>query len=385
MDSQTKQKDLFHALKKGLEALKRRNRLRALSPRKGIDFASNDYLGLANDPALISAAIEAIQRGIPIGATGSRLLRGNHEEHELLEEEAARHFSSEAALFLGGGFTANHAIFSTLPQRGDLIVFDELIHASVHEGMRTSRATSTSAAHNDPQAFDEAIKNWRRNGGTGTPWIAIESLYSMDGDRAPIDGLAAIADRHEAILVIDEAHATGVFGPQGRGLASQLEGRNNVISLHTCGKALGVMGALICAPQTVIDFLTNRSHSLIYATAPSPHIAAIVRHSLKLVARDNERRHKLQNLIEHTKAELKSRCNIQPSNSQIQPVIVKVDERALQLSQALQTHGFDIRAIRPPTVPEGTARLRIAITLNVSKADITDMATTLATEMDRLA
>ena len=174
---------------RALEALSRRGRHRALATAVGADFASNDYLGLASSEALRDAALAALERGVPVGAGGSRLLRGNHREHEALEAEAAAFFGAESALFLGGGFLANVAIFSTLPQRGDLIVHDALIHASVHDGVRASKTERAEARHNDPQAFEDAIGDWRAAGGAGTPWIAVESLYSMDGDRAPLDDL----------------------------------------------------------------------------------------------------------------------------------------------------------------------------------------------------
>ena len=228
---------------RALEALFRRGRLRALEAPHGIDFTSNDYLGLAQSQELADAIVRALARGVPVGAGGSRLLRGNHPEHEALEDEAAQFFGAETALFFGGGFIANTALLATLPSRGDLIVYDELIHASAHDGMRLSKADAVAARHNDPQSVEDAIIAWRAAGATGQPWIVVESLYSMDGDRAPLDDLAAIALRHDAMLIIDEAHATGVFGPDGRGLAAHLEGSANVITLHTCGKALGVMGA----------------------------------------------------------------------------------------------------------------------------------------------
>src|SRR5450631_3864555 len=196
---------------RALEALARRGQRRALAVASGADFASNDYLGLASSSELKDAAKAAIARDVPVGAGGSRLLRGNHREHEALEAEAAAFFGAESALFFGGGFMANVAIFSTLPKRGDVVVHDALIHASVHDGMRAGKAERAEAAHNDAQAFEDAIKDWRQAGGTGTPWIAVESLYSMDGDRAPLADLLAIADRHEGMLVIDEAHATGVL------------------------------------------------------------------------------------------------------------------------------------------------------------------------------
>ncbi|WP_155645775.1 aminotransferase class I/II-fold pyridoxal phosphate-dependent enzyme, partial [Erythrobacter donghaensis] len=205
-----------------LESLKRGSRLRALAPRAGKDFASNDYLGLAGSTLLHDALREGMALGLPAGSGGSRLLRGNHAAHEALEAEAAAHYGTEAALFMATGFAANAALFATLPQRGDLIVHDALIHASAHDGMRLGRADIRAAAHNDTQAFDDAITAWRASGGTGRAWIAVESLYSMDGDRAPLADLAQVAARHDAILIIDEAHATGVFGTGGRGLAEAL-------------------------------------------------------------------------------------------------------------------------------------------------------------------
>ncbi|HXF55073.1 MAG TPA: 8-amino-7-oxononanoate synthase [Hyphomicrobiaceae bacterium] len=364
-----------------LAELAARGRRRELAPRAGIDFTSNDYLALAESPELRQAAHDALARGVPAGAGGSRLLRGNHPEHEALEADAAAFFGTEAALYFGGGFTANYAIFATLPQRGDLVVHDALIHASVHQGVRSGRADHAAAAHNDADAFDDAIRRWRARGGTGRPWIAVESLYSMDGDRAPLADLARIADRHDGILVIDEAHATGVYGPDGRGLGAGLEGRPNVVSLHTCGKALGVMGGLVCGPRLFRDFLVNRCRPFIYATAPSPLVAALVRAALKLCRDEPARRERLARLVTHAGAELSRTCGIEPSGSQIQPVVVGSDARALAVAAAMQAEGYDIRAIRPPTVPEGTSRLRIALTLNVNEKVVRDMLGVLARKL----
>ncbi len=363
---------------RALEALLKRGRLRKLEPRRGIDFASNDYLGLAGDAGLAKAVAAALDRGVPIGAGGSRLLRGNHSEHEALEAEAAAYFRAESALFFGGGFIANAAIFATLPARDDLIVYDELIHASAHEGMRLSRAECIEARHNDPQAIEDHIKAWRARGGTGQVWIAVESLYSMDGDRAPLEALFEIAKAHDAMLVFDEAHATGVFGEDGRGLAAHLHGYANVISLHTCGKALGVMGALVVAPRTIRDFLVNRARSFIYATAPSPLVAAAVRAALKIVQRDSWRRDALQRRISIAGEVLAGQARHRASGSQIQPIIVGSDTRAVDLAATLQQRGFDIRAIRPPTVPEGTSRLRLSITLNTSEDELVSALSAIA-------
>jgi 8-amino-7-oxononanoate synthase len=355
-----------------------------LAAPAGADFASNDYLGLASSRELRDACRAALEREVPIGAGGSRLLRGDHREHEALEAEAAAFFQAESALFFGSGFMANVALFSALPQRGDLIVHDALIHASVHDGMRVSKAERAEARHNDAQAVEDAITDWRAAGGTGTPWIAVESLYSMDGDRAPLADLMEIARRHDGILVIDEAHATGVFGPEGRGLGADFEGRENVVCLHTCGKALGVMGGLVLGPQVLRDYLVNRCRPFIYATAPSPLVAALVRAALLVCRFEGARRERLQELVAFAGRELEARCAITPSGSQIQPLIVGADERATTLAAAMQAHGFDIRAVRPPTVPEGTARLRLSLTLNVDKACIEAMATALADELKRL-
>jgi 8-amino-7-oxononanoate synthase len=263
-------------------------------------------------------------------------------------------------------------------------VHDELIHASVHDGVRLGRAESVGARHNDADAFDAAIVKWRRAGGKGRPWLSVESLYSMDGDNPNLAELLAVADRHEAMVVIDEAHATGVLGPQGRGLAAPFEGRDNVITLHTCGKALGTSGGFILAPKIIRDFLINRARPFIYATAPSPLTAAVTRAALELSLTNSERRERLAHLVQFAGSELRRRCNIEPSGSQIIPVIVGADQAAVELAASLQRRGFDIRAIRPPTVPEGTARLRIALTLHVNETIVADLLMALAEEM-RLA
>ena len=370
----------FSAHRKDLAALAADGRRRALTPRIGIDFASNDYLGLAGSYALNEAVAQGLQRGLPAGSGGSRLLRGNHAEHEALEAHAARHYGSETALFFPTGFAANLAIFATLPQRGDLIVHDELIHASAHDGIKLGRAGRVDARHNDAQAFDDIIARWRRGGGSGTPWIAVESLYSMDGDRAPLADLAAVADRHDAVLIVDEAHATGVYGPAGQGLAHDLAPRENLITLHTCGKALGCEGALLCGPAIVRDFIVNRGRPFIFSTAPSPLMAWLVRQALEIVANEPERAARLHSLVRHAEKRL-APLGIAASGSQIIPVVIGDNARTMRIAGALQDDGFDIRGIRPPTVPHGTARLRVAVTLNVGEREIDAMTERLSAAM----
>ncbi len=376
---------IFPGLARGLAALDRRHRRRRLSPRAGLDFASNDYLGLATSPALKAAAVAALaDPGMPLGSGGSRLLRGNHPAHEVLEAEAARFFGAPSALFFAGGFSANAALFSTLPGHGDLVVHDALIHASVHDGLAQSKADVESLPHNDATACDDALRRWRsRAPSTATAWIAVESLYSMDGDFAPLDDLAAIADRHGAILVIDEAHATGVYGPGGRGLGTHLEGRDNVVSLHTCGKALGVMGGIVCGPSIVTDYLVNRARGFIYATAPAPVLCAAVLAAIDLVARDDKLRATLASRVADCGRRLEASLGFDPSPSQIKPVVLGRERDAVALAEALRADGFDVRAIRPPTVPEGTARLRLSLTLNVSDDDVAALVDALAAHLDR--
>lgn len=325
---------------------------------------------------------QALSQGVFSGAGGSRLLRGHHAEHEELEAEAARFFGSERTLYMGSGFTANLAVLSTLPQPGDLVLYDALVHASAHDGMRASRAECQSIAHNDANAFEAAIFRWRQAGGNGQVWIVVESLYSMDGDMAPLVDLAAIADRHQAFLVVDEAHATGVHGPDGRGLSAHLEGRENVVVIHTCGKALGSAGALVSACGVLCDYLVNRARPFIYATAPSPLQALGVLHALRMVQSQPERRQALHDLVRHANGLIAEQLGIATSGTQIIPVIVGEDAKAVRIARRLQAEGFDIRAIRPPTVPARTARLRITITLNVDRETIERMVDHLVQIME---
>ena len=363
-----------------LDALKDDDRLRSLTPRAGIDFSSNDYLALAGCQRMRKAITAAVEAGTPIGAGGSRLLRGNCAEHESLEAEAARFFGAEAAIFFASGYTANFAVLTTLPQRGDLLVLDALVHASIHEGARAGRAEFRLSAHNDANSIEDVIRTWRSEGGTGRIWIVAESLYSMDGDFAPLEALVAIADRHDAFLMVDEAHATGVFGPSGRGLTAAYEGRENLIAIHTCGKALGAAGALVTTTGLLRDFIVNRCRPFIFSTAPSPLMAVAVQEALSILRDEPEHQQRLKGLIDFAHREIGARQGWQLSGSQIMPFIVGDNARAMGLAAALQARGFDIRGIRPPTVPSGTARLRISLTNNVDQHDVRAMLDALAKE-----
>jgi 8-amino-7-oxononanoate synthase len=353
-----------------LDDLKQRSVYRSLRATAGTDFTSNDYLALADSRRMREVLIDALKRGVPSGSGGSRLLRGNHPEHERLEEEAARFFGTKRALLFGSGYAANTALLSTLPQRGDLVVYDQYVHASSHDGMKLGRASVASFAHNDVDSADDAIRTWRQGGGTGTPWIVIESLYSMEGDRAPLADLKTLADRCGAFLIIDEAHATGVFGPDGRGLAAELEGSDHVLVLHTGGKALGVSGAIVTGPSVLCDFLINRGRPFIFATAPPPLVATALCESLAILREEPERRTRLASLAAHARQAIRKQLDLPTPHSQILPVIIGESDPAIRIAEMIQTAGFDVRAIRPPTVPAGTARLRISITLHLDESSI---------------
>ena len=360
-----------------IERLKKVHGYRALTPARGRDFSSNDYLGFSRHPALRQAVIDALQKGEPVGAGGSRLLRGNHPAHGELETRAAEFFGVERALYFSSGFLANFALFSTLCERHDAIVFDERIHASVKDGIHASHAKRYRARHNDVASFEDALHR-ARAAGARQIWIAVESVYSMDGDLAPLEELAAIAHNFEAALVVDEAHATGIFGPTGRGAGETL-GANATISVHTCGKALGVAGALICGHATVIDYLINKARPFIFSTAPSPLMAVALTRALALIDEEPWRRKKLLALTVLARDVLQWAAGdaVRFGGSQIVPVVLKDEARTLAVAGRLQGAGFDVRAIRPPTVPAGTSRLRVSINVEHSEDDIRELAVQL--------
>ena len=367
---------------KEIEALKQKSRHRSLALPNGIDLTSNDYLGLANHPALRAAAIEFLQNNGDIGAGGSRLLRGHTESHAALETFAATFFAAPKTLYFASGYQANTAIFQTLPSRHDIVIFDEYIHASARDGIQNSHAQHIKAQHNNIAAFEDALKRAREKS-KGQIWIAVESLYSMDGDIAPLKDLYTLATQYDAILIVDEAHATGALGTDGKGLMydsytapSLREGEadeaihsfpDNLITLHTCGKAIGVAGGLVCASEPIIDTLINTARPFIYSTAPMPLQAYLVQKSLELIAspEGQERRSILSNISLDVNSKLGG------EGTHIVPLIIGDDEKAVHMAKMLQQNGYDIRAIRPPTVPENTARLRLSLSANLDDEVIT--------------
>ncbi len=370
-----------------IERLKAAHGYRTLRSASGLDFTSNDYLGFAAHPALREAAKKALDEFGIVGAGGSRLLRGHHPLHDALETRAADFFACEKTLYFGSGYLANLALFSTLCGRRDAVVFDETIHASMKEGIHTSSAERYRAKHNDISSFEENLKK-AREANHQSIWIAVESLYSMDGDFAPLQELAALARTYDARLIIDEAHATGIFGKTRRGLSEDLAkdlDAVNAISVHTCGKALGVAGALVCGSAIVIDFLINKARPFIYSTAPPPMLAASLIRALELIDEEPQRRETLLARVHHAKEQLQAAAGgaLRFSGSQIIPIILGEEELAVKIAADLQKTGFDVRAVRPPTVPQGTSRLRISINAMHTEDDIAALGAALGRALER--
>lgn len=371
-------------LDRELAALRATSRHRALKPAAGVDFTSNDYLGLARHPALAEAVRAALDRAGTVGSGGSRLLRGNHPEHEALEAAAVDFFGAESALYCASGFDANLALFSTLPSRRAAIVLDERVHASVKEGTRASFAKKYTARHNDPASFEAALVK-ARSAGARDVFIAVESVYGMEGDCAPLAALLSLAETHEATLVVDEAHATGVFGPRGRGLCEGLESPL-LVCVHTCSKALGASGALVVGSRLVTDYLVNAARPFVYSTAPPPLIAAAVRRALELIDSEPWRRERVLSLAGAARRLLPpalSRWTLGGGRTPLLPVLIGDDGDALRAARCVSERGLDVRAIRPPTVPEGTSRLRLSLNVGLDESDLLRLAEALkAAEAD---
>jgi 8-amino-7-oxononanoate synthase len=363
-----------------LGQLEERGRLRSLNLPAGIDLTSNDYLGLRGHPALRRAAMDAIGAGIDLGAGGSRLLRGHQSAHENLEIFAAGFFNAEKTLYFSSGYQANFALFTTLPSRHDVILYDSLIHASARDGINASHAKSLRIPHNDLDAYETALKRLNEGKNDRRVWLAVESVYSMDGDMAPLRELGALCRRYDAMLVVDEAHATGVLGYEGRGLSFGMP-HHNRITLHTCGKALGVAGGLVCAPGVLIDYMINAARPFIFSTAPPPLQALLTHEALKLAqGREGQsRREKLAALCKTAQKLFGGH------GTHIVPIILGEDRRAVAVAEHLQGKGYDIRAIRPPSVAEGTARLRLSLSAALDEDDLHRFAAHLKPQMERRA
>src|SRR5271157_3173091 len=308
-------------LRKGLRALELRNQYRSLAEIHGTNFCSNDYLGLAGHPAMHEAVSRAVHQAKRIGGTGSRLLSGQSEEWPQLETRFATFAGTESALYFTTGYAANMGLLSALVTKDDVIFSDSLNHASLIDGMRLSGARKVIYPHLDLQVLEDALRQE-----AGAPWrkiIVTESVFSMDGDIAQLGAIAALAEKYGAALVVDEAHATAVHGPGGRGIAAQTDIVPQLLAVtHTCGKALGCAGAFVCGPAVLKEHLINHARTFIFSTALPPYFAKQIAAALRLAAGMDKERRELQGRAERCRNALRAEgFDIAGSASQIVPVV----------------------------------------------------------------
>jgi 8-amino-7-oxononanoate synthase len=353
-----------------LDELRDQSLFRTLDHPAGINLASNDYLGLASEPRLKQKIVEAVRNSSLNGATGSRLLSGNAREWEELESEFASFAGTEAALYFGSGYAANVGLLSAILKPGDVVFSDALNHASLIDGMRLSGATKVIYPHGDLAFLEAALA--RHASGDGARVIVTETVFSMEGDAAPLEGLLLLAQKHDAELIVDEAHATGVLGPSGRGLSAAMAIEREILAgVHTCGKALASAGAFVCGGASLRDYLINRARTFVFSTAMPPYFAGQIRGALALArGMDNERKY-LQEIATSLREGLAAAgIDCGKSSTHIVPVILGSEEAALLVARELQEKGFAVKAIRPPTVPTGTSRIRLSLTSRISRDDV---------------
>lgn len=363
---QTPDRSLRHRLASELDALREQAQFRTLDSPSGVNLSSNDYLGLASEPRLRQAVLEGIARSESVGGTGSRLLSGNCKEWEELEADFAAFAGTESSLYFGSGYAANVGLLASLLQPGDIVFSDALNHASIIDGVRLSRVRKVIYPHVDLASLEESLRAHRDH--RGAKIIVSETIFSMEGDVAPVARLLELAKAYGAELVLDEAHAIGVRGPHGRGIAAEHAIERDVLAIvHTCGKALAGAGAFVCCAAELRHYLINRARTFIFSTAMPPYLAHQIRAALGLARDAHGRRNHLAKISSVLRAEL-ALANYPPcpSSSQIVPVVLGSNEAALRAAAKLQSAGFAVRAIRPPTVPEGAARLRLSLTSKIT-------------------
>jgi 8-amino-7-oxononanoate synthase len=337
-----------------------------------IDFFSNDYLGLAKSKDLSENIYKEYKslHGNLNGATGSRLLSGNSSYFISLEEKLSTILKSEKSLVFNSGYNANVALLSSVPQKEDTILYDELIHASLKEGARLSFAKRYSFRHNDLADLELKIKK-----GIGDVYVVVESIYSMDGDSSPLTEIINLCEKYDAHLILDEAHSTGILGEGGNGLACKLGVENRIFArVHTFGKAMGVHGACICGSDDLINYLVNFARPFIYTTALPLHSLVSISQAFDFVRSKSKLQEEIVNKIKFFKSEFVkkslSKEKIIESNSPIQVLKVPGNKEAKFLSDKLTADGFDVRAILSPTVKEGEERLRICLHVFNSEEEI---------------
>ena len=344
----------------------------AVDGREYLAFCSNDYLGLANHPRIVKAAVEAAERH-GVGQGGSHLLSGHSVVHERLESALAQFVRMARALHFSSGYQANIGAIGALVGPEDTVFSDALNHASLIDGVRLSRARVVRYPHLDLDFLDEALAASTGGGKV----VVTDAVFSMDGDIAPVAALLELCERHDALLLLDDAHGFGVLGPQGRGTPAHFElSSPRIVYIGTLGKAAGVSGAFVAGTQEVIETVLQRARTYIYTTAAPAMLAAAVEASLELIRTEEWRRERLRGLVASLKRALPG-SGLQPSDTPIQPLVLGANAAALRAAANLRERGILVPAIRPPTVPEGTARLRISLSAAHDEQDVSRLAAVL--------
>ncbi|MBV8047568.1 MAG: 8-amino-7-oxononanoate synthase [Paludibacterium sp.] len=330
-----------------------------------LSFASNDYLGLANHPEMVEAVRHAVGRW-GIGSGASPLVTGHATVHEEAEVALAAFVGQPAALLFSSGYAANLAVIGSLLGREDAVFADRLNHASLHDACLLSRADFQRFRHNDPDHLEDLLRRSRAR----TRLIAVDAVYSMDGDQAPLAALLALAERYDAWLYLDDAHGFGVLG-DGRGSLAGLPASERVVYMATLGKAAGVSGAFVAGSRLLIEWLINRARTYLFSTAHPPLLAAAVLASLVLIERESWRRDRLQAHVACLQSSLQDNgIKFSASRTPIQPLIIGDNELTLSMSKQLREKGLWVPAIRPPTVPKGGARLRVSLSAAHEEHDV---------------
>jgi 8-amino-7-oxononanoate synthase len=381
-------KKLPKSLTQKLQLREQNNALRKLPVSNNlIDFASNDYLGFANSEEIFNQTHDyLLENNIKInGATGSRLISGNHNLYQITEDYIAKFHQSETALIFNSGYDANVGFFSSVPQRNDIILYDELCHASIRDGIQMSNAKSYKFQHNDFNHLEKVIISQleTRNPKPETFYIVTESVFSMDGDSPNLEELVNLCEKYNCYLVIDEAHALGVFGNFGEGLIQYQGLQDKVFArIMTFGKGLGCHGAAILGSQELKSYLVNFARSFIYTTGLSPHSVATILIAYQYLKSEKEAIQKLKNNIQFFNQE-KLQMGLKPmfvySKSAIQCAIIPGNKKVKSIANQLQENGFDVKAILSPTVPEGQERLRFCLHSYNSEKEISEVLQLLST------
>lgn len=338
-----------------------------------VDFASNDYLGFSNSKLIFDTTHQYLleHNQIQNGATGSRLLSGNHSIYKTAEDYIAQFHQVPAALIFNSGYDANVGFFSAVPQKGDLILYDELCHASIRDGIQLSNAKAYKFQHNDLEDLERLlVQNSEK-----TIYVVTESVFSMDGDTPNLEELVLLANQHNGYVVVDEAHALGVLGDKGEGLVQSLHLQEDVFArIMTFGKGLGCHGAAILGSDDLKSYLVNFARSFIYTTGLSPHSVATILMAYQQLEKATDSQQQLKNNIAHFNQE-KNRLSLKPlfvhSKSAIQSAIIPGNEKVKSIAHQLQSKGFDVKPILSPTVPEGQERLRFCLHSFNSEDEIT--------------